>query len=238
MGLLWPALSFALQRTGRRLLPVNTGEMAGNELAGVVLLNVIENDPRVEHLVAKSIPFVSIGSVANQFWVAPDDFNGERMAVEYLIKRGFNRIGCVTHTGNGLVYKHRLQGYRSAMAERQLPTIEFHLEQKHSAELVAYRYFLTIESKSLQELDALVCESDEVAIGIKIALEDRGLNVPKDIAIVGFDGLPRFSKELTTIKQDVNAIAEKAAILLESAIAGEQPVGVVLPVKLKIGQTA
>ncbi len=55
---------------------------------------------------------------------------------------------------------------------------------------------------------------------------------------MGFDGLPRFSKELTTIKQDVNAIAEKAAILLESAIAGEQPVGVVLPVKLKIGQTA
>ncbi len=237
MSILWPALSIALQRSGRRLLPTHSTGIAANELDGIILLNVADNDSRISHLTEQKIPFVCIGSVANQFWVAPDDFNGMRQSVQHLVKQQCKNIACVAPKSSDVVYLHRLQGYRSAMGEHQMQCVEFYIPTHVSSELASYRYFLKMDIETLKQLDGLVCDSDEIAIGAKTALEDRGLSIPQDISIVGFDGFPHFSQGLTTIDQDIAKIAYKAADLLELAISGATPVGVVLPVTLKVGVT-
>ncbi|TKF93598.1 substrate-binding domain-containing protein, partial [Vibrio sp. F13] len=82
-----------------------------------------------------------------------------------------------------------------------------------------------------------VCESDETALGVIAALKDRGYKIPEDFSVVGYDGLPGISKMLTTIVQDTDKIAAKAASMLELAMLGEQPVGAVVPITLKLGQS-
>lgn len=82
-----------------------------------------------------------------------------------------------------------------------------------------------------------MCECDETALGVIAALKDRGYKLPKDFSVVGYDGLPGISKELTTIVQDTDLIANRVAQMLEQAMVGEQPVGSVVPVTLKLGET-
>lgn len=126
----------------------------------------------------------------------------------------------------------------SAMASKGLPVREIRTTSQPLGEIAAYRYFLNMDEKQLESLDGFVCECDETAIGLIAALRDRGYQVPQDFSVVGYDGLPGVSKDLTTIVQDPHDIADKVSELLESAIAGEMPRGAVIPVTLKVGETS
>jgi len=85
--------------------------------------------------------------------------------------------------------------------------------------------------------DALFCETDELALGAIAAIEDAKLNVPGDVAIVGFDDLPTLAERLTTIRQDFPRMAEAAIRLLAEARRGQPPRQVLMPVELIERQT-
>ena len=76
--------------------------------------------------------------------------------------------------------------------------------------------------------DALVCRDDLAAIGSLRAIQERGLSVPSDVAITGWDNIPMASftyPSLTTISPDVTALAEIALDMLQERIAGFDGVG-------------
>jgi LacI family transcriptional regulator len=80
--------------------------------------------------------------------------------------------------------------------------------------------------------DAIFCETDELALGAVAAVEDAGLSVPRDVAVVGFDDLPLIGARLTTIRQDFPKMAEAAIKLLAEARRGLPPRSVLMPVEL------
>ncbi|MGL6314131.1 LacI family DNA-binding transcriptional regulator [Vibrio sp. WXL103] len=238
LGMLWPSLSTSIRNSGRNLLPVSFGEVDLEKVGGAILLGITHDDPRIEECKKINLPYVCIGMSEGSFWVAPDDFNGGREATQHLVDKGLKSLCFVTPTTYGDGYQFRQQGYLSVMASKGLPIRELRTGSDPLGEIAAYRYFMQLERKQLETYEGFVCECDETALGVIAALKDRGYSLPEDFSVVGYDGLPGISKDLTTIVQDTDKIAQRVASMLEQAMRKEQPVGAVVPVTLRIGQTS
>ncbi|MBP8549251.1 LacI family DNA-binding transcriptional regulator [Vibrio paracholerae] len=238
LGMLWPSLSASIRNSGRNLLPVSFGEVDLELVGGAILLGITHNDPRIDNCKKMGLPYVCIGMSEGSFWVAPDDFNGGREATQHLVDKGLTDICFVTPTTYGDGYQFRHQGYMSVMASNALPVRELRTGAEPLGEIAAYRYFINIDKKQLEGYQGFICECDETALGVIAALKDRGYTLPGDFSVVGYDGLPGISHELTTIEQDTDKIAARVASMLEQAMRREQPVGSVVPVSLKLGKTS
>ncbi len=237
LGMLWPALSTSIRNSGRNLLPVEFNNIDLEHVGGAILLGITNNDSRINSCKKIGVPYVCIGMNEGSFWVAPDDFSGGMYATKHLLDKGLTSICFVTPTIYGDGYQFRHQGYMSAMASNSLPVQELRTGSDPLGEIAAYRYFININKKQLETYHGFVCECDETALGVIAALNDRGYTLPDDFAVVGYDGLPGLSKNLTTIHQDMTEIAHRVALMLEKAIRQETPVGSIVPVYLNQGKT-
>ena len=87
---------------------------------------------------------------------------------------------------------------------------------------------------------ALFCMSDIMAIGAAKAIHDRGLSIPGDVSLIGFDGL-EFSRfytpSLATVRQPAQEIAQKSVEALGSLIQGEPPRHITVQTELLLGQS-
>ncbi|MGF1580183.1 MAG: LacI family DNA-binding transcriptional regulator [Gemmataceae bacterium] len=127
--------------------------------------------------------------------VCVDDFEGGLRCTEHLLEIGRKRVGIVvasptsSHDGRIAGYTHQLrinalrQGQQEGGYEPIVLTIPTDLSSKEADRWLANRL---VEAN----VDGVVCYQDSVAIGLIMELFSRGLNVPRDIAVVGFDNLP------------------------------------------------
>ena len=90
------------------------------------------------------------------------------------------------------------------------------------------------------EITAILAETDMLAFGAQRLASERGLNVPHDLSLVGFDDIPpaaRNTPPLTTVRQPLTQKGEVAYQLLQELLAGEPPRNVVLPVELIVRES-
>jgi LacI family transcriptional regulator len=97
-----------------------------------------------------------------------------------------------------------------------------------------------VESLPVAELpDTIVCANDQMAIGVIAALRERGVQVPHDVAVVGFDGIGlgrHIQPQLTTVRQPMQPLGAAAVTLLERRIANPaaEPEDLRLPTRLEV----
>ena len=110
-------------------------------------------------------------------------------------------------------YKDRLSGWRDAHTENNIKyDNKIIVKPASNLENVGY-----VEAKKLlkknKKIDAIFCTSDEIAMGAYQAIKEEGLNIPKDISIIGFDN-SRLSKlvkpKLTTVQLPYSEMTQKA----------------------------
>ncbi len=152
--------------------------------------------------------------------VRSDNVEGARLAVRHLHELGHRKIAHVTGPGDNVLTHARRQGMLEERARLQLPVRDewivrgdFSLESGRRA---AMRMLDLHEQPT-----AVFCASDQVAFGLMSTLKARGLNVPGDISVVGFDDIELsdfYVPALTTIRQDRRALGTKAASLLLECI--------------------
>ena len=153
-----------------------------------------------------------------------DDFSGAYQAVEHLIQRGYQRIGYLGGPKYIYINKKRLEGYIEAHKTHNRVIDEnlilYQGLQERDGILVAKKML-----KMDQIPDAVLCINDPVAMGVYTVLGENGLNIPKDIAVVGFSDDP-ISKmlipPLTTVSQPAYDMGQKAAKLLIEQINASQ----------------
>jgi LacI family transcriptional regulator len=213
---------------------------------GVILMGVDSHDPEVLTLARSRIPCVAVdvellGRRAG--YVMSDNVAGSRSAVRHLAELGHTRIGFI----GGLPFTRpatdRLLGYRAELAERGLPYRDeyvadgdFYADSGHAA------------MAALLDLGepptAVLAASDLMAAGAARAAQERGLRVPGDVSLVGFDDIQLaalMQPALTTVRQDKAGLGVAAAAALEQMIAdpAAAPPVVTLPVELVVrGSTA
>ncbi len=158
--------------------------------------------------------------------VGSDNALGGYLATRHLLKQGRRNIaflGC--NSEQAPEFADRYRGYGDALKEAKLvadPDLQVYAESFEDSGANAVASLLDAGL----EFDALVCASDLIAIGAMHYLQDKGIDVPGEIAIVGFDDIQAAaycSPALTTVRQDVKRAGETLVnLLLELIESGDE----------------
>ncbi|MEU7146720.1 LacI family DNA-binding transcriptional regulator [Streptomyces sp. NPDC045456] len=158
--------------------------------------------------------------------LAFDNRGGARRLTEHLVSLGHRNIGYVAGPPGRTTTRHRLEGHRAALAAHGIPDPAHrtvHGAYDRAAGYDAAQELLRRDAS----LTAVVAANDTAALGVCAALRDRGLRIPGDISVAGFDDLP-FSADaapaLTTVRlplQEAGARAGRLAMGREASPPGE-----------------
>lgn len=185
-------------------------------LDGVIVASASTNDRLIPNLLRDGIPMVSVGRYADErvHYVDVDNIGGARMAVEHLIRLGHRRIGTITGRLDMTHGQDRLAGYKEALQAHGIPIEEKLIAEgdyTESGGMAAMRQLLEASPT------AAFIASDIMAIGALRVLHEIGLEVPQDLALVSFDGIPisgAVQPPLTTVRQPIEQLGALAVDLL------------------------
>lgn len=196
------------------------------------------------------VPCVSLLNQTEEMMaVLADDFSGAQSATQHLLELGHTRIACLMGApANGIqdpLGAIRLRGYRAALQQSGIvpnrkwvrPVLYNPLENYAERGRSLMRKWLRGNWNDLG-CTAILAQNDDVAIGIIGALREAGLEVPRDVSVVGFDGAgvdTHFSPRLTTVEVPLEEIGAMGARLLLRKIDGEfLDEKIVLPTRLRV----
>jgi len=167
-------------------------------------------------VIAREVPTVVVtwrtDGIAGLDSVAGDDLAGARLAVDHLVSLGHSRIAHISG-GDNRIARERRAGYEQAMADCGL---EGFVVDGAFTEQGGYA---GAEAAVESGATALVVANDLAAIGALAALRARGLRVPDDVSVVGYDGMRLLdSLDLTTVAQPLAEMGRVAADLLMERI--------------------
>lgn len=237
VSLMHQALSSELSKSGWSVQLIASDEFNGTlDIGGMILIGLVPNDPRLSSPVSRHIPTVAIGHDVNCFCVAADDRHGGELAARHLIGIGRRRLAVLQSLQDGGEPVKRVAAFVAAATAAGHAPLIVDAVPSATPSLEGYRALLRL-LKTGTPFDGLFCETDELALGALAAIEDAGLSVPGDIAIVGFDDLPDLASQLTTIHQDFPKLADAAIKLLAEAKRGAAPRAVLMPIELVKRQT-
>lgn len=196
---------------------------------GMIFLGGLPNNFRQSFHRIK-VPSVLVSLDASNFGfdnlssVCLDDKEAAKHAVEVLVEHGHKKIGVIAadRKVSGPA-EHRVMGVAEAFEKHQILFDANHYEISRFSSGSSYNATMRLLDKN-PDLTAIFCMADIMAIGTLRAIYDRNKRVPDDISIMGFDGLDmtRFCvPRISTVKQDVEALAMQSVAILEQAIAGD-----------------
>jgi len=189
--------------------------LLSRRVEGIIVLTSRLPDQELVNL-ARSVPLVVTGRRVDGdrvYCVDVDSTIGARLATDYLIGQGHRRIAFISGPPDHPDALQRLDGYKAALAAGKIP---------FTSKLVAAGDYLETGGHaaiyelldSRVEFTAVFAANDQTAYGAMLALHRRGLKVPQDVSVVGFDDLPTSAfmiPPLTTVHRSTDEIGEGAA---------------------------
>ena len=190
------------------------------QIDGVILATVNKNSEGFDCLFNNKIPVIFIDNLPNikrnYDSVIIDNSKASYIAIEHLFKLGHRKIGIITGKLHETTGYERLVGYRRAYMDHN---IEFDEELIRTGDYKEKSGYENMKSllESGKQITAVYVVSSKMTYGAIKAIKDKGLRIPEDIAVVGFDvhdisGL--ISPGITTILQPEESIGRVAAELM------------------------
>ena len=195
------------------------------QVSGIVFVSGLSADTTADHgryrrLLGRPLPIVLVNGYAEGIAapsVSCDDRLAGDLAVTHLAALGHRRIGMISGPDRFISTRRKLAGYRAAMRRAGLDErVALTLFGVEGGEVAADRLLAT-------GVTAIVCASDLMALGAIRAARRRGLDVPGDLSVIGFDDSPLLAftdPPLTTLRQPVRAMAVAAVNCLVDEING------------------
>ncbi|MFA7938414.1 LacI family DNA-binding transcriptional regulator [Klebsiella oxytoca] len=215
------------ERNGYRILLCNTDSHPERSKSGLLLLSGKMVDGVITMDAASTLPELS-KIIGDAPWVqcsehtdkeisscGIDDYQASRFAVEQFIKQGRRRIAMINYDLNYKYARLREQGYRDFINEQSISyhSVVYTNEMNYEAGKKAMKTLLTQDDKP----DAIFAVADILAAGAMRAIQEAGLRVPQDIALIGFDDTElciMTTPELSTIHQPSMEIGCQSVKLL------------------------
>ncbi|RBW68207.1 LacI family DNA-binding transcriptional regulator [Bacillus taeanensis] len=202
--------------------------LENNQVDGIVLTTFRNPNETVKKFAAFG-PIILVGEYhdGNLFFsVSVNHQEAAYQAVEHLIKLGHKKIGMINGPKESVISRDREKGFREALEFYDIPVNEkwvlfdsFGIQQgkRYMKELLNTNDYPT----------AVFAGNDELAVGVIQEAKKQGLEVPKDLAVVGFDDQEMatvIEPNLTTVKQPIEQLGEKAAALIIDILQEKQEV--------------
>ena len=211
---------------------------------GLLIAPVQDRDDDIKKLIEANIPFVIVGRDFNDIdldAVYNDEVKGGFLATEYLIKKGHKKIAFI----NGVLHKSpakgRLKGYKKALKECEIPFNDALISVGDIDVKDGYERTKQMLKKNL-DFTAIFAYNDMMAFGAMQAIKEKGLRIPENIGLVGYDDIlfsSLISPALTTIKLKKQELGVESVKLLLSRInrAHKKTKKIMLDVELIVRET-
>ena len=211
---------------------------------GLLITPVQDRDDDIKNLIEANIPFVIVGRDFKNIEVDAvynDEVKGGFLATEYLIKKGHKRIALI----NGFLHKSpargRLEGYKKALKKYGIPMDDVLVSVGDIDVKDGYERTRQLFENEL-DFAAVFTYNDMMAFGAMRAIKEKGLRIPEDIGLVGYDDIPfssLISPPLTTIRLKKQDLGVESVKLLLSRINGirKKTKKIMLDVELVIRET-
>lgn len=219
--------------------------LARRRIDGLILTPVGDERPPapLRYLVEHGVPVVVVDrrlEAIGADTVLVNNRRGGAIAIEHLVGLGHRRIGIINRTLDTSTARERHEGAVAALADAGLGTDDLVRFGTYS---VASGRNLAAELLSRPDRPtALFAGSDTMALGALRAARELGLRVPRDVSIIGFDGIPlvdMVTPKLTTVAQPIYGLGHQAATLIleRRRDAGREPRSVILEPELEPGES-
>jgi LacI family transcriptional regulator len=230
-GLIVSSIAETIELHGRQLVlgagealqrkPVLAGLSERPDIAGAILILPPELPDELVRLRDQQFPFVVIDPRTTPpkdvVTVSAAHFAGSRRLMTHLVELGHRRIGIISGPPEWLANDARLAGYTAPLAEAGvLPTPELLRSVPEPNTEQGYRAACELLDLA-QRPTALVAFNDKMAVGALQAAAERGLRVPEDLSVAGFDDIEisRATRPmLTTVRQPLEEMGRMAVALL------------------------
>jgi LacI family transcriptional regulator len=202
------------QNKNKEIHLLNT--LLGKQVDGIVFMGGTISEEHVEEFKGSPVPIVLAATVSSDEELPTVNINYTEAvydAIQLLTEKGHERIGMVSGPLEDPINgHHKFSGYRKALDEANLEIVEDYVyigDYTYDAGIEAVEKFIELENRP----SAVFVGTDEMALGVIHGAQDRGLNIPEDLEVVGFDNTRLASMvrpTLTTVVQpmyDIGAVA-------------------------------
>jgi LacI family transcriptional regulator len=189
--------------------------LLSRRVEGIILLTSCLPDPELINL-ARSVPLVVTGRNVDGdrvYCLDVDSTMGARLATDYLVGQGHRRIAFISGPPDHPDALQRLNGYKAALVAGKIPFAAKLVAGGDYSEMGGHAAINALLDARV-DFTAVFAANDQTAHGAMLALHRRGLKVPQDVSLVGFDDLPASAfmiPPLTTVHRYIEEIGEGAA---------------------------
>ena len=191
----------------KRSLPPH---LALQDVSGIICIELFDRD-YLTMLASLGLPLIfvdnyaqGITSLIQSDMISMENISSTVALTEHLIAAGAKRIGFVGDIRHCMSFEERRKGYLTALQQNGLvPSEECSIFEEDSGDYGDPKWMLSQLDKMPGIPDAFVCANDFIAISLMAALKKKGLSIPKDVMVTGFDGSPEASvvdPALTTVQ--------------------------------------
>ncbi|MBR0795578.1 LacI family DNA-binding transcriptional regulator [Bradyrhizobium jicamae] len=186
-------------------------QLAGRKVDGII---IVPSDGPHPIKAPTGLPLITVDRlIADHPGVAADHRGGARLAVDYLAGLGHRRIACIAGPAGSRPAEDRLQGYLDVMKTLRNDSEPLFVHAAFDFESGRAAGTHLLARPRDERPTALFASSDQQAIGCLRAARDLGIQVPAELSVVGFDGIPLsnlIAPRLTTVVQPMREIADAA----------------------------
>lgn len=200
-----------------------------NKAAGVIICYGLTNRECIIKLKRYNVPYVVLDDDPDQDanevpCILMNNIKGSFLAVQHFVSLGISDITYITEPIYNLALKHRLEGFKKAVTEFGLRNYTIHIAaDTKECDKIKQGYISAGEVLTQGKPEGIFVSTDQMAFGVLKKLHEMYINIPKDIAVIGYDNVAISSiitPGLTTINQPVATMCIQGTKMLLSMING------------------
>jgi DNA-binding LacI/PurR family transcriptional regulator len=202
---------------------------ARQKVDGFVVSSTTQDDPRIAFLIEEEIPFVAFGRSNEEWdfcWVDVDGRHGIESVLAHLLEQGHRRIGFISWVEHFAVTgRYREEGYQGGLVKAGIELDpDWIVRNMDSPQTGAegIHHYLTLPPE--RRPTAVICASDQIAMGAIYAAKAANLEIGRDMAITGYDDIfiaQFLYPPLTSVSQPIDGVGQWVVKLLLQQIHGE-----------------
>ncbi|MFH1415343.1 MAG: substrate-binding domain-containing protein [Elusimicrobiota bacterium] len=195
------------------------------EIEGAICLAPALGKKVLEKIQQMDMPLIIINSrLPGLSYVDTDNIEGAQKAADYLVEKGHKNIAVLNGDMSTTNARDRFEGYRKSLEGSGIELPQEMIREGKFSEDSGYNGMKDILSGDIIPT-AVLCANDLIAIGAIKSIKEKGLEIPRDISIIGFDDLiisGYLTPPLTTVRQPLFHLGKEAVVTLMSMIRGEK----------------